>query len=104
MCNNCIHKPVCSIYTATGGHVRECKHFREVTKKGVWVHPKGYVVSNGFLCSECGYEKASYHPINPRPGGCCIADENGNFYYPPDTNYCPNCGADMRGTEDGECM
>lgn len=33
MCNNCIHKAVCSIYTATGGYVRECKHFREVTKK-----------------------------------------------------------------------
>ena len=25
MCNNCIHKPVCSIYRATGG-VKKCTH------------------------------------------------------------------------------
>ena len=70
-------------------------------KKGEWVHPKGYVVSNGFLCSECGHEEGSLFPINPRPGGVCIADENGNFYYPPKLNFCPNCGADMRQTEEG---
>ena len=68
--------------------------------QGRWVHPKGYVVSNGFLCSECGHEEASHHPINPRSGGCCIADENGNFFYPPKINYCPNCGADMRERKD----
>ena len=27
MCNNCIHKAVCSKFAATGGHVRECEHF-----------------------------------------------------------------------------
>ena len=27
--------------------------------------------------------------------GVCIADENGNFFYPPELNYCPNCGAKM---------
>ena len=66
-----------------------------VQECGEWVHPKGYVVSNGFLCSKCGYEEASYYPINTRSGGVCIADENGNFYYPPKLNYCPNCGAKM---------
>ena len=66
-----------------------------VQERGEWVHPKGYVVSNGFLCSKCGHEEASYYPINPRSGGVCIADENGNFYYPPKLNYCPNCGAKM---------
>ena len=67
---------------------------------GRWIHPKGYVVSNGFLCSECGHEESSRHVINPLPGGGCKADENGNFFYPPKTNYCPNCGADMRERED----
>ena len=66
-----------------------------VQEYGEWVHPKEYVVSNGFLCSKCGHKEASHYPINPRPGGAYIADENGNFFYPPKLNYCPNCGAKM---------
>ena len=66
-----------------------------VQECGEWVHPKGYVVSNGFLCSKCGHEEASYYHINRRSGGVYIADENGNFFYPPKLNYCPNCGAKM---------
>ena len=66
-----------------------------VQECGEWMHPKGYVVSNGFLCSKCGHEEASNYPINPRSGGFCISDENGNFFYPPKLNYCPNCGAKM---------
>lgn len=66
-----------------------------VQECGEWVHPKGYVVSNGFLCSKCGHKESSHYPINPRPGGAYIADENGNFFYPPKLNYCPNCGAKM---------
>lgn len=61
---------------------------------GRWIHPKGYVVSNGFLCSVCGHEETSYYAINPRHD-CCIADEHGNFYHPPKINYCPNCGTKM---------
>ena len=72
-------------------------HGVTVQEYGEWVHPKEYVVSNDFLCSKCGHREVSYYPINPRPGGCCIADENGNFYYPPKLNYCPNCGVKMGG-------
>lgn len=78
---------------SNGVTVQEC---------GEWVHPKGYVVSNGFLCSKCGHKEASHYPINPRPGGAYIADENGNFFYPPKLNYCPNCGAKMMPQAKGE--
>ena len=66
-----------------------------VQEYGEWVHPKGYVVLNGFLCSKCGHQEASHCPINPRPSGGCMSDENGNFYHPPKINYCPHCGAKM---------
>lgn len=66
-----------------------------VQKHGRWIHPKNYVVTNGFLCSECGLEETSYQPINPRGGGMCIADKNGNFYYPPKIKFRPACGCIM---------
>ncbi len=67
----------------------------KLIKHGRWIHPKNYVVTNGFLCSECGREEISYQPINPRGGGMCIADKNGNFYYPPKIKFCPTCGCAM---------
>ena len=77
--------------------IADCLVINGVTVQecGEWIHPKGYVVSNGFLCSKCGHKEASNYPINPRSGGFYISDENGNFFYPPKLNYCPNCGAKM---------
>ena len=84
--NDCHISEIADHLISNGVTVQEC---------GEWVHPKGYVVSNGFLCSKCGHEEAPHYPINPRSGGVCIADENGNFFYPPKLNYCPNCGVKM---------
>ncbi len=80
MCNNCIHKPVCAKYTATGGHVNKCEHFKE-ERKGEWkphmeemedFNGNSVMVQTGLMCSKCG----EYH--------CC----GGNF--------CKNCGATMK--------
>lgn len=71
MCNNCIHKIVCSKYIATGG-VKSCEHHKEA-RKGRWVQSDHDTL---FACSICG-----------------------DVIDVIKTNYCPNCGADMRGEE-----
>ena len=102
-CKDCFHWCVCRGDAPYYSEGAECcsswvnKDSIVETVHGRWEHPKGHVVSNGFICSNCGHEEASHHPINPRSCGCCIADENGNFFYPPKINYCPNCGATMDG-------
>ena len=85
MCDNCIHKDVCHIYRATGG-VKNCEHHRE-DRKGEWI---GKRLDNFRMyqvtCSECGW----------------VGIENYDSYNDPSTfDFCPNCGADMRGAEDG---
>lgn len=78
MCDNCMHKPVCSKYRATGG-VKTCEHHKE-ERRGHWVEiPKDMMGYEwGCRCSLCG----------------CY--QNGK------NNYCANCGADMRGAADGK--
>ena len=84
MCNNCIHKPVCSKFAATGGHVRECEHFKE-ERKGKWdtvfYERNGTLASYSHICPKCKY---FYRDLKFKGH-----------------NYCPECGCDMRGAEDG---
>lgn len=66
--------------------------------KGQWIVNRRHTVSKNpylddnyhidVICSECSF---------------CIQAENASFDFPEPikTNYCPNCGADMRGEEDG---
>ena len=76
LCNNCIHKDICARRMATWG-MKSCEHFMEMPKNGEWVHD----VNNLYGCSEC-MKRETMSPKRMKP-------------------YCPNCGADMRGKEDG---
>lgn len=79
MCNNCIHKPVCGKFLATGGHVRECEHFKE-DRRGEWLY-YGEVDENGNVnahCSVCGAGETH--------AKCMVGK----------VPYCWKCGADMR--------
>ncbi len=69
----------------------EVVHGRWVIEKRHTVSQKPYMDDNYHAhatCSECGF---------------CIHSENASFGYPKlnTTNYCPNCGADMRGDGNG---
>lgn len=89
MCNNCIHKPVCGKFRATGG-VKKCEHFKE-ERKGRWRWGKSTILEFGALatrselyCGSCGKSV---------PYGWT------NF------SFCPHCGADMRKSEnDTKCI
>ena len=85
MCNNCIHKAVCSIYTATGG-LNRCEHFRE-NRKGRWIEDDPCCSRYCSICNFRVHDDASFELY-------------GTYLIKP--NYCPSCGADMRGAEDGK--
>ncbi len=54
-CKECLHLAVCGRYTATGGNVRECKHFVK-QKTGRWIihsSGRGSETTNWAECSEC---------------------------------------------------
>ena len=78
MCNNCIHKIVCSKYIATGG-VKSCEHHKE-ERKG-----KGAIIS--------GYQGIGKSTLAKSESGY-IDLESGNFFVGgarPDDWYIPYC-------------
>lgn len=87
-CDKCEHNPVCGKFRATGG-VKKCEHFKEDDEPayGRWIErPLDNFRKYEVKCSECGF----------------IGIGNYDQYLEPsDFNYCPNCGTDMRPTEDG---
>lgn len=93
MCNNCIHKPVCSIYTATGGEIIRCRYHRE----GLWEDRYGGKYANPlYECSRCGIP-ALYECVMNVLGHEKIVQKL--------TDFCPHCGADMRKPEnDTKCI
>ena len=82
MCNNCIHKIVCSKYIATGG-VKSCEHHKEV-RKGRWEDNH---------CTACGMMPMGEELWEHLD---CDPPKMERFM-----DFCPSCGADMRHVEDG---
>lgn len=106
MCDNCTHKPVCSIYRATGGK-KQCEHHKE-EREGKWVleaHNEGtnFRWNVTAECSECHAEKkeiyAGFFPGFPDNLAEQVILNSAQSVKL--SNFCPNCGADMRGAEDG---
>ena len=83
LCNNCIHKDVCSRWTATWG-MKTCENFREMPKKGHWI--EHHNERTGMWHYDCPFCDDGY--------AMSARDEN-------QANFCHNCGADMRGRSDG---
>ena len=81
-CKKCLHAPVCEkLPKMPGAIIAECAEFKDSTK---WVErPKGRWEWRGGIpwCTNCGEMPPDYSY-----GG----DAN-------TTQFCPNCGADMRG-------
>ena len=85
LCNNCIHKDICARRMATWG-MKSCEHFLEMPKKGEWtIVEDDWNMETIYECSAC---KEDFVTIEGTPAE--------NLW-----NFCPNCGADMRGKEDG---
>jgi len=63
-------------------------------KKGRWIHEKINSYTSRIYCSECG---------NAAPSRCVSDDYYGVHMHGEinKTKFCPNCGADMRGEQDG---
>ena len=89
MCNNCIHKAVCSKFAATGGHVRECEHHMEDV-----VHCKDCEHWH----EETGWCNHHSHFIDLE-GGACHPWESNNWKMLNEDDFCSY--GEMRGDADG---
>ena len=106
LCNNCIHKDVCGRYAATWG-MKSCEHHRE-DRKGEWVleaheESSNYRWNVTAECSECHHSKgevyAGFFPGFPKDLAREVLLDSAKSVKLD--NFCPNCGADMRGKQDG---
>ena len=76
-CGECIHYYACSSWnvgTLLQTDASHCVNYEKSSKQGNW--NKAHSDYWTYVCSECGRVEDTRH------------------------NYCPNCGADMRGEED----
>lgn len=88
-CKDCIHYEICT-FNLTGNEWSKCFHFKNKAdvvevRHGYWIDkPSGRYSHIASWCSVCGNKSG-------------IGGIESNRHKP----YCPNCGADMRGENDG---
>jgi DNA-directed RNA polymerase subunit RPC12/RpoP len=96
LCNNCIHKDVCGRYAATWG-MKTCENFMEMPKRGhKVVHERYRGTAYAMECPICNSRIPSNKPYAEKVEYC---SECGKKLDDTFQNFCPNCGADMRGAE-----
>lgn len=83
LCSNCIHVDVCEWAVAGETGCDKCSDYMEKRPHGKWVPSP--ITCEDFVCSECG-------------AGCWYYDVS---KYVKTSNFCPNCGADMRDDNNG---
>ena len=81
VCKNCLHIEVCETYKATGG-LKKCKTHME-KKFGYWVKVDDGNGNQWYECSECAIDPPRH--------------KNGKHYF---SDYCPNCGSEMKCVKD----
>lgn len=72
ICENCIHKEVCGLEGYYDEALKFCAD-KKIDPQGKWIFHKDYNESCRYGCNQCG----NLNNIS--------------------SNFCPNCGADMRG-------
>ena len=118
MCDNCEHKPVCSIYRATGG-VKSWEHYRSEFRSKTIVTLHGYDAEALSLIAEMLRKHlitedeldvffkdfAKMYEIIIREQKMIISETMATFQWPSVGEVVEmmwderNCGGDMRGTE-----
>jgi rubrerythrin len=74
--------------------MKSCENFLEMPKKGKWVDRYGGKYANKiYECSRC--MRTALYDFGIDVLGHEVSDQ-------VFSHFCPNCGADMRGTEDGK--
>ena len=91
MCDNCIHKPVCSKFIATGGRVNDCEHLK-IEGKMKTAHWEWYEHAydwniGGYVCSNCRAKNDNL------PGQRDFGVNDPYLYV--GSKFCPNCGRPM---------
>lgn len=91
LCDQCIHKEVCHD-TRIFSDILKCRDFLNINiiKNGTWVkHEETQYMGQRYVewtCSQCG-----------RIGKRGWSTRSRNIDKPPLANFCPKCGADMKG-------